>query len=257
MSTAATEDDGIVYPITVEAVSLYCRNPAENADKEYHLQVVKAGPGDLDYGVDFQYGRRGSNLKHGSKIAGTSLAMARNTLQILQGSKTSFSRGDDAYQEFDFSVLREAFALLASSKLGAAGANLFMHCGKKVISMADYARAGGQAAAETRDLANAYGANAASRLIMAEQLGIGLPDPDTARDTIAAVERLLQRTGNSFGRYAPSDLGVFLGHRDGAEVKPGLPAAYWVKVGAAPAVAPDLDAPLTVKPKRARKSVTP
>lgn len=47
---------------TLKSIDLFCQSGS--SDKEYHLQIVEAKGG---YVVNFQYGRRGSTLKGGSK----------------------------------------------------------------------------------------------------------------------------------------------------------------------------------------------
>jgi hypothetical protein len=219
------ETDVSAYPRVVSAVSLYFRDHQKNSDKEYHLQMVEVAQG--KFNVDFQYGRRGAKLQSGTKIANTTHGMARYTYGEIYDEKTSHRHKGGPYVEFDFSGLREVYELMVNNRLGAAGANLFMQCGKKMVSMSDYAKVAGPAAVETRDMANAYNANAASRRVMAELSGMGLPDPDVAREVLARVDQLLSRPTNSFRGYSAADLGVFLGHKDGDEVKPGLPQSYW------------------------------
>jgi len=56
-----------------------------SSDKEYHLQVIEDGAG---YVVNFQYGRRGSALKDGSKTSGsTSLEEAKKIYERIVAEK--------------------------------------------------------------------------------------------------------------------------------------------------------------------------
>lgn len=66
----------------MKSVSLYfCQG---SSDKEYHIQLVKTGEA---YAVHFQYGRRGSTLKTGTKTNSVSLQQAEKIYNSLLKSK--------------------------------------------------------------------------------------------------------------------------------------------------------------------------
>jgi len=82
-----------------EKISLYFTSGS--ADKEYHAQLIEKEPG---YTVNFQYGRRGSSLKSGTKTTTpVSYAMAKKIYDKLRNDKESkgYSPGESgtAYQD--------------------------------------------------------------------------------------------------------------------------------------------------------------
>jgi len=80
---------------TIQSIALFCQSGS--SDKEYHLQIVEATGG---YVVNFQYGRRGSTLKGGSKTpAPVALEKAQKIYDKIVAERTGevppYIPGDD------------------------------------------------------------------------------------------------------------------------------------------------------------------
>lgn len=69
---------------TIESIDLYFQEGG--SDKEYHLQLVDLSG---SYGVDFQYGRRGSTLNTGRKIETPAIDQAKKTYDKVKIEKMS------------------------------------------------------------------------------------------------------------------------------------------------------------------------
>lgn len=67
----------------IESIDLAFQEGSSN--KEYHLQLIEDGK---TYRVDFQYGRIGSTLNTGTKIADVDLAAAQKAYNKVKGEKT-------------------------------------------------------------------------------------------------------------------------------------------------------------------------
>lgn len=91
---------------TIRTVSLHYKNEAENSDKVYHIQLYEqtTSDGRVTYGVDAKYGRRGSNLKDTTTVAGVPRPRADGAFMDKFHEKTKEGYkvvGGDAYSDVE------------------------------------------------------------------------------------------------------------------------------------------------------------
>lgn len=209
MSDSLDPDSIAGFPKLIRSSSLYKRSISDNTDKEYHLQIQEVSPG--KFTVNFQYGRRGSKLREGTKTPSpVSTGSAISVYNRLLHEKLN-----EGYATVSIEELPKVYLVMRDHAMDAGGIDLYMNVRGKMVSMFDYAKLAGTAAeAEIAQIA-AYSSARAAREFLVEEMGQTI-DRAMLQEGMAKASRLLSQSGLE-------KMGVFLGYTQNGQVYRGLP----------------------------------
>ena len=204
--------DASRHPVVHQTVSLYYRNDSENSDKEYHLQLLEQSS--ENFLVNFQYGKRGSRLREGTKTAsGVGRRTAQNMFEFVRGQKKQ-----EGYKEIDLSRLAAIYIQMSDHQMDAGGVDLYMDRRGRLISMVEYAKQAGAAAASEFSHIAAYAAARAAREFLVQEMGLPIEHAQVCRG-LSIVSRQLTQSGLE-------DMGVFVGYLDNGQIYRGIPVNF-------------------------------
>jgi predicted DNA-binding WGR domain protein len=197
----------------IESISLFNIDPVKNHDKEYHVQVVKVD--ESQFLVNFQYGRRGTNLRHGTK---TDTPVSERTARTLM-ENIVYEKRQKGYRLMKLGQVREIYAAMIAAGMDGVGCDLYMRRGSGALALKEYAALAGAAASEAAAMTNSYAARREISGVFA-LVNPAAPDPKALAACVKQVKQLLS-TSNL------DEMGVFLGHKDAdGLIREGLPQAH-------------------------------
>ena len=197
----------------ISAMTLY--NNSHGHDKEYHIQVIEIDEpttkGQIFYGVNYQFGKRGTKLQHFGMMPYT---LGRMGAMSLARAKFNEKRSQRGYEEVHLEAPAvEVYQKMVEGGLHAIGVDLFIRLGNKEQPFRDYLNLqNSPSLLGAAQISNAYKAHS----VVSAIAGVEAEEQKHYLSLSAELQRLVSR----------SDLGifdVFLGFENDGRIYKGVP----------------------------------